>query len=469
MNRKDKITIKSHIHKKSMTQKIHLIQLNQLNQFNQIKKLKDNKKPPSIKNSLRVTKSNKLLKKQIINQIVKCFSEHKTITVELLNEILNRVLIWYESSIEYIIICIIKKNNYKSYRIKCILFAINILIRIQKDKNKNKDLDKYKDKDKDKEINFVKIFDLILQKQKMEYIYLINWKDTGCTLSHILNSVIKMTEENRKKKEIFIVNMLHHMIQNGVLSDNSQTYNNTFSLAIRSNNLNIISQILESNCQPKNLNNDGYTFYGEDENFTLNRAINTKNLEIIKIAIQNNAMPNMNDVYDLDNNSLIIAIRTRNPDIVFQIVAHMKNANCHFHSNSYFHVTKILEGLLWESTEIFDFNKIINLVMCSGIQINRIDYSNLTKKNLLRGKFEMCKFFKISDLFSKFTNSINEIKEELTETMNELIERSTEKLEIINELKQRLGMIPWCLIYIIHEYNWIISSVNFIDWMNIDY
>ena len=452
--------MKPHIHKKTITMKNHVLNIKQSNKMN---KFKDIQKSRSIKDDKITTKNS-------INQMVRYILFNKRILDHPMFVNVNRIFFSNKYSLQdailHVIQCLIKIKNSNIDWKNSMICVINILMKMTK----------YKDK----KIDCVKIFDLVLETQKMEIIHLIDWENTDCTLSHLVNSVILLTRGNlNKKKERFILNLIDLMIQKGIRLDNSLTDNNTFSLALQSKNLNLITKILEPGplniCLPKNLPKyilqDELSnmhmiprFYPSFDQYTLNHAIKTRNLEIVKIAINNNATCDYIDEYH--HNSLILAIETYDPHIVFQIIAHGKFENCEFDMGDRWYYTNMLNNFnfKFDSNKFSDLNSIINLVMCSGIIINFLDFKKLKNENLIESKLKMCGFLKIPIHLVRFSPRM---KEELSITMDELIHRPRERDEILTLLNQRLKMIPRCLIDIIFEYHWLKSSVKFIDWMNI--
>ncbi len=308
--------------------------------------------------------------------------------------------------------------------------------------------------------------------------YDLDFKHDNSPLTHLLKSLIlcqiksQMSCGFNSKKELVVFHLIRKMISLGVLSNNSQSYDNTFSLAIETQNIDIIYLILELNPKPHNPS-DTLSSDIDQSNITLNQAVKTRNLQIVRIATHHGALPNNND--STKCNTLYCAFINsveHNISIIYQIVAF--NASYNFDMTRIIRAQKIYK---WDTETMI---QIINIVLCCGkieyirCCVGLIDDPLIKRKmwtiiefnkQINKRRFAIC-YYKDDPRSSKL-DVINLI-EELNEMTEKLIKRSDEKISMIYHLSQGIAILPRCLIDVIFEYIWIPSTIKKKEWKCID-
>ncbi len=224
-----------------------------------------------------------------------------------------------------------------------------------------------------------------LKTKRIGIIEMISWKQQDITLSHIIECIIKYIEEFKfQYNKKYILMVIDQMICQGVGPDY-----NTFALAIKTKEPEIVYKILQTNPQVNNVKGQ-----------CLNDAIKTSNIEIIRIALQYGACPNLG--LD-DENSLLCAIRTLKLKIVFEIVAH--GGKCvYVYSKS-------------DNVQYITHNRLLKLLICSGSKIfMRPNYDFIDKKleQRINSFYELLDENIINDSHTSY-NDINELKKELSD------------------------------------------------------
>ncbi len=458
---------KQDVHKKSITNKNHLTNHNYKHSHQNIK----NKKIKSISH-----KQNNNNNFNVLNNKIKQLIHNKS------NDFSSSFTSLYINRINQIIINIIKNNVYKKQDQKMV-------------------------KDLMKSINppINDIFDVMIRKRtiRIDILDLFKWENYKITLSDVIKSFIQLLPHDpwNQKEEKFAISMITYFIERGTLCDENQTPNNTFSLLVQTKNINLIILVLESKPYLKPVNIlTGYQYYDDfyhnhyyddfyhnhyyhlfDANLcencqtvaTLNHAIKTMNHNIINIVLDHVAKPIIGN-HDGSYNSLIEAIKTHDPEIVFQIIAHGgagvfdNYSGWNSYQNFYSSNAKyywFLNGYDYTEMKKEILNRIINLVLCSG---TNIEYDS-TSDQFDKTKINICSsIYNINNEKIKTTQRyFDELINELSSTMNELIERPKDRSRIIGTLNQELPMMSSPLINIIQEYQWLESSVGFIDWKNL--
>ncbi len=299
-----------------------------------------------------------------------------------------------------------------------------------------------------------------------------------------LSDIIKFIPKPLLDSDIykyFWIELIKFMIDQKILPCNDQTTENTFSLAIKTNNLTLINQILVTNPIPYNSRLQSSGFYNEP--VTLTHAVNTKNIEIIKLALQRGAMPHIfNDYNNRIINTLKVALKTLDYDIIRLII--INGGKIYDYSSGNYYENNDLFSMFFEqyANNYFNtldqnlnkdkINRIINYIMCCGAKIDDKMYTKLNsyisilkihnnieseQHEFLKSKVESC--YKLLNQKDKSNPLQIQLINELKETMKEIIDPVEKKEEII----QRIDDIPECLIDIIYQY-YHLSMVDFIYW-----
>ncbi len=319
------------------------------------------------------------------------------------------------------------------------------------------------------------------------------------TLSIAINRGMDYIKNSYDKNlaEIQVLDLIQTLIDHGVKPNNEKN-GNTFSFIIQTENLKFIELIMKINPLPFNNIEKTHQILNLDCS-TLTYAVRTKNIAIVKIAIKHGAKPSPS--------TLSYAVKTQNLEIITQIII----CNCavldclHNPGNQYtynFYQQNALH-LLYEiyvkkkdnDIDIEYFNKLINVIMCSGnkmcsdiwndiINRDRLKY-NIQGKNeheyelenklmFIESKFITC--YKLlnpcnsshieSPEYGDEIVSLKKLKEELKITMRQLMEIPYVKNELFEEIQKSFSFaVPLLkdLIEIIYEYL-CESMIKYIDW-----
>ncbi len=304
----------------------------------------------------------------------------------------------------------------------------------------------------------------------------VNASSLSGVLIHVLPSLTDSTE-------IYIIDFIKSMIQKQVPADNSQTHNNTFSLAIKSGNLKLIKTIIEEFRKDKKTLEPNNNF--DNESVTLSDAVNTRNRSIVKLAIDHGAIPCTS--YEPIKNTLKCAIQSGDPEILRDIVINggggKGKGGTHWcwtiYSNSENNTFNIFYNKFFkesneqiDSMNITNINLMINLLMCSGAKIpHNMVYKIVNKLYLTSTDIKLINCFDLLTLNeynygNYYIGNKNKLKDELINelknTMLHLIENP--KKDRIKLLFNTMRIIPCCLIYIIYEYYFSDPLIEFIDW-----
>ncbi len=175
----------------------------------------------------------------------------------------------------------------------------------------------------------------------------------------------------------------------------------------------------------------------------------------------------------MDHHTLRLSIETNNVEIIFQLLVHGAGKLCYCCENSNF--DKSLYWILFIEIyvvrlQIFNndnFNKIINLFVCSGIKITEKLYKhfkNLKIKSFLRSKIILCYKAMNPWIYSTNIKKINLEIDELKKTTGWLIEGSMCEKQIPQQSIYDFTNFSKVIVEIIHGYLSTKSQVDFIDW-----
>ncbi len=291
-----------------------------------------------------------------------------------------------------------------------------------------------------------------------------NLQNSYNTLSFVIVHFMHSYKNQDKKSVDDVLNLLKLLINYGAEPNNCQTSENTFSLAVNSNNLKIIELIaIETKSVPNNNNISG--------NMTLTDAVLTNDSNIVKFVCM---YPVLADISRTDGNTLSWAILSGNTEIVFEVVRiGAKPSNLNTYPGD--RLIDMNSMLVWMNEIIEHFcpltiDRIFNLIMCSGLKISKKLYNILSskyKKTCVESKLLICfeSMHHLSNLENNqyTTQEIQIFKNELNDTMNQLIHR-VDKNIIVSEIE--IINLPECLINIIYEYHLQKAMVEEIDWLN---
>ncbi len=249
------------------------------------------------------------------------------------------------------------------------------------------------------------------------------------------------------------LNIVDLVCRFGALPDTSQAVYNTLSLAVLTQNINIINLV----CRFGALPDTSQGVYN-----TLSLAVRTKNINIVEIVCENGALPD-NKYYDTysgqyGTNTLDMALLTKNPDIVYEILIKGGKTNIAW---SLF--LKIYDS---EDKCKINYDRIMNLLMCTGHIINNYDYFGilLSENSCIKSKIIDC-YSLINHHLKISKDNINNLKKDLKATMDEIMEGKILKREVVDLID--IGMhshIPLPCVNIIYEYKRSLCLVEFIDW-----
>ena len=320
------------------------------------------------------------------------------------------------------------------------------------------------------------------------------------TLSLALNGAIQYILESSDHLALAENNMLKFIqfLIDGGAKPSDHHANNTLTIAIRSQNLNIIKIIAQTNPKPDNdcfcCSNYGICFcldgqieYLDTYFNTLTNAVRTNNIEIVKIACKLDAHPC--NKYS-EKNTLTQAILIGNLDILKCILT--KGAkpvleNIHSSPSTFRVFYDRYIGEIYpkidQCTKNDTIDQMIDLIMCSGATIPQSlidEISEKKGKNYYDEKIIQChailqdrsvssykncippdKFFAPKEI-DRPTDEIQKLKEKLKYTMDQLI--SIDTVDRQNKIMV-VTYIPLCLINIIYEYQYTEPLIRYIDWI----
>ncbi len=351
-------------------------------------------------------------------------------------------------------------------------------------------------------INYNEMLNSVMQNLKINIFDWIftdyNFGESTFLLTFLLQKMIpsakiksnNIINNSNKDTDIqFACDLIKKMILGGIISNNSQSSDNTFSMAIRTENIQIINLILELNPKAYNSRKCLRGMFNKkldisDWDLTLELAINTFNPRIVEIAIQNGALPHNDNIHhDIYNSTLHLAVSSfshnnykSSLDIMFQIVA-FKASN---HNFSMWFLQSIYNLESQYQLDKETINKIINIILCSGTRISDIFEKRIVMKPWVKRKMYACvklsnhkKYYsknhseieRVSDsMEQQQQQDVRDLIKELNEMTKNLIERPDEKKRMKDPLISGLDNFPECLIELIHQYLWIPSTIKKIDW-----
>ncbi len=275
-----------------------------------------------------------------------------------------------------------------------------------------------------------------------------------------------------KNAEECMISFIQLLIKGGSEPSNAQDQSNTLSTVIRTRSLKLINIIAELNSFPDNNQYGGlFGALGLGAN-TLTIAVNTCMIDIVKIVCNIGSLPDFSNKFLSDRynkNTLFCAIMTKNLEIVKEII--FVGGKC---ERNYFYV---------EENNFDDeiFVNIINLLLCSGTKVERINnkYNAVSQyaldKNSSVSQYlfnKMNSYIVLSQCFRmryatiiSIDDEIDKLRHKLKYTMDELIAgyetRYFKKMDIINILIY----MPTCCVDIICSYSHQ-QPFQIIDWMN---
>ncbi len=310
-------------------------------------------------------------------------------------------------------------------------------------------------------------------KFNIEFIELLI--DHGANMDNILSFIFKkydrFVSKNKSFYEIKIFELIQLLINKGANSCNQHNEKNTYSLSIKTKNLNIINLLRKNNCKPNN--SDNYSIN------SLTEAVLTNDIEIVKISYLNQACENKTIS---KNNTLINAIYLFNVEIIKLI---MINGGTH---NEYNFMVDVLSKYNFDRKWIFEkfyntcvknnfqkylkqIDEIINLLICHRCEIPEsvyLDIISKTNRNLIDDKILEFKNIKmifhgpiIIDGYIK-----KESKNQLQTTMDNLVKLSLDKENRIQEILNTIRCLPECISDIIFEYQYMVT-IKVIDWLSL--
>jgi len=293
---------------------------------------------------------------------------------------------------------------------------------------------------------------------KKNILELLNFILSKGVKAYNCNLLLKDIMNHHHGIEFEIVKLLckHRVV---LLPDVSQTSLNILNGAIKINNPELIRILCQYDCIRPNITQGLHN--------TLSCAVKTNNLEIVKIICESGAIPDI----QTDANTLNFAVETKNPDIIFEIVMKGgKPMNINNYYRCYDYTYDTFCNIMCDYGDAKNFDRIINLLMCSGIIIyDRID---IKMKNLhdshYKRKILSCYHLlqRKPDLLTKEElQDVNELKIDLIKTMKELMEGPVPKRIIVEQIDigiQRYIPIP--CVDMIYEYQHTVPLVQYIDW-----
>ena len=247
-----------------------------------------------------------------------------------------------------------------------------------------------------------------------------------------------------------------------IFSHASQTNNNVLNYAIKINNL-VLLRIL---CRYEDISPN----VTQNVDNTLSCAVKTNNIEIVKIICENQGRPN---ILGPNMNTLDIAILTKNPEIISEIIIRGgKPCNDIFGNSWYDHTFGIFYYTMREYGDVKIFDRVINLLMCSGIMINDQLFLKIAGEEVdsyYKRKISSCYYLLYSIpctmLSDEELQDKNDLRKELTLSMKELMEGSIPKRIIVEQVDIGTQIcIPVPCIEMIYEYQHTASLVQYIDW-----
>lgn len=295
-------------------------------------------------------------------------------------------------------------------------------------------------------------------------------------------------------KNVEIIRLIHEY---GGIPDLSHSDTNTLMRAIATESILCVRMICEYGglCKPNEL-------YGEYN--ILTHAVKTKNIEIIRVICDYGGIL---DVSITMGNTLYQAMRTLDPEIVFEIIFRGGKPQYYYYdeknqqNSDPFKPTvykqlapNMLNGMFSnmhdkDPNDSKAIDRMVNLLLCSGAKYTNnhgitepmagmICYDN----SYCTFKMEQCRdllFYrnihnmkvKIGNSIEEFKidDSIEEFKKELSVTMNELMEDQIPRQQMIDRIDSviyQIVPIPLPCILLIYEYARTKSLASFIDWIN---
>ena len=284
-----------------------------------------------------------------------------------------------------------------------------------------------------------------------------------------------------------VLRLIRLLINQGGRSNSIKGYLNTFTVAIRSKNEEIIKLIAQTNPIPYNNNNNNncYDHLMVDHN-TLTYAVMTENLDIVKIACQYGAKP---DTSSTCKNTFVKALKIGAcPKIVEEILmvggfAPSSYLNVGSHKTMLDPMSErriycndkinLLEPYIhMGENNVCEINEILDLIMCSGSRLtlrevktagfykidDEIDLKIIDCYKLLNGTYHH--LLDVSTTNESIPGDspsqvelerINKLKLHLKNKMNQLFEKATNKINK-NYAIEKASSIPPCCTDIIFEY-----------------
>lgn len=239
------------------------------------------------------------------------------------------------------------------------------------------------------------------------------------------------------------------LLENRVSPCQTQNDTNSFSLAVQTENIEILKMICSHGALPCQSNRSN----------SLSLAVATEDVEIVKIVCDYGALP---CVSESTANTLYRAVETMNPMIISMVI--QRGGRLDRCVNTYGHDNLFDEMRLYIIKRKIKDNKqtnhIINLLMCSGAEVVRKDFDGAYTNEFLQTHVDP-KIAACYDLLNHQRNDmIDLIKRDLAKTMNDLLETQI-SVDQIDSATHRIIPIP--CVGIIFEY---VSLIKFIDWMN---
>ncbi len=280
--------------------------------------------------------------------------------------------------------------------------------------------------------NLSENFDLEILKILINHGAKISNSNKSNSLSIIIINLLKYIKMDKKKiyAEKIALELIQFLINHGALPNNTQTDQNTLTLAVK-----------------------------------------TENYEIVKLLCKCDIKPNNSKS---NENTLYCSLRIDNPDMIFDIIK--KGGKLYDYYNIYY-----LKDLYYDRFFVSDrsklhkLNPIISLLMCSGSKFSLSptlydhldnEYFNSIIKNYkqLSNQLNPLNETKSKTIKNYKDKNTEELKTKLKSTMIELTEEnSKDNKNKINLIANSLISTPLCLINIIHDYEYE-SLVKFIDW-----